>query len=155
MQLAIVSDTHAILIDKVEHNLLDINGHPAWAALYDLLTDEVRPLAMRSNSFCAGGTWLSNGTLLNIGGNPVVESKTGSADFGDLDGLQAIRMFNPCDGGDCDILEFPDRIRLTTPRWYSSATRLEDGSVMIIGGSLKGGWMNNQTTVCYPDNHYI
>lgn len=147
MQLAMVTDAHAIIIDKVEHNLETINGRPAWATLYDLRTHERRPLNIRSNSFCAGGTWLSNGTLLNIGGNPVVESHTGAADFGDLNGLQAIRMFDPCDNGECDILEAPNKIRLASARWYNSATRLDDGSVMIIGGSTKGGWMNNQTTV--------
>lgn len=147
MQLAIVTDNHAIIIDKVEHNPDTINGHPAWATLYDLRTHERRPLNIRSNSFCAGGTWLSNGTLLNIGGNPVVEDRTGSADFGDLNGLQAIRMFNPCDDGKCDVLEAPNKTRLASARWYNSAIRLDDGSVMIIGGSTKGGWMNNETTV--------
>lgn len=156
MQLSVVSDTQLILIDKVEHNLIDINGHPAWAALYDLGSHTTRPLSMASNSFCAGGTWLSNGTLLNIGGNPIVEAKTGAADFGDVNGLQAIRMFTPCDNGKCEIQEDASRIRLTSARWYSSSTRLDDGSVMIIGGSTKGGWMNNGTTVCahftYPLN---
>lgn len=147
MQLAIVTDTHAIILDKVEHNLLSINGHPAWGALYDLQTNTVRALNIRSNSFCAGGTWLSNGTLLSIGGNPVVESSTGAADFGDVNGLQAIRMFNPCDDGKCDVLESPNQIRMASARWYNSATRLDDGSVMIIGGSSKGGWINNETTV--------
>ena len=147
MQIAIVSETHAIIVDKVEHNPLSISGHPAWASLYDLRTHHVRPLTMISNSFCAGGTWLSNGTLLNIGGNPVISDKTGSADFGDVNGLQAIRMFNPCDDGNCDMVEQPGRIRLASPRWYNTVTRLDDGSVMIIGGSLKGGWMNNKTTV--------
>jgi hypothetical protein len=147
MQLAIVTDNHAIIIDKVEHNPETINGHPAWATLYDLRTHQRRPLNIRSNSFCAGGTWLSNGTLLNIGGNPVVEDRTGAADFGDLNGLQAIRMFNPCDDGKCDIIEAPNKMRLASARWYNSAMRLDDGSVMIIGGSTKGGWMNNETTV--------
>jgi Glyoxal oxidase N-terminus len=151
MQIAIVSETHAIIIDKVEHNPLSISGHPAWASLYDLRTHSVRPLTLISNSFCAGGSWLSNGTLLNIGGNPVVSDKTGPADFGDVNGLQAVRMFNPCDDGQCDMMEQPGRIRLASPRWYNTVTRLDDGSVMIIGGSLKGGWMNNKTTVsCSP-----
>lgn len=147
MQISIVSNTHAIIIDKVEHNPLAISGHPAWAALYDLNTHETRPLDMTSNSFCAGGTWLSNGTLLNIGGNPVVADTTGAADFGDVNGLQAVRMFNPCDDGSCDIMEDPNRIRLASPRWYNTVTRLQDGSAMIIGGSIKGGWINNKTTV--------
>ncbi|KAF9513126.1 copper radical oxidase [Hydnum rufescens UP504] len=66
--------------------------------------------------------------------------------FGDVNGLQAVRMFNPCDDRQCDMMEQPGRIRLASPRWYNTVTRLDDGSVMIIGGSLKGGWMNNKTT---------
>jgi len=150
MQLAVVSATHAIIIDKVEHNPLTIDGHPAWAALYDLRSHQVRPLNLLSNSFCAGGTFLSNGTLLNVGGNPVVSDQTGAADFGDINGLQSVRLFHPelCDqnGNGCDIVEAPEGLRLATPRWYNTVLRLDDGSAMILGGSTRGGWMNNHTT---------
>jgi len=141
MQLAVVSSTHAIIIDKVEHNPLNISGHGAWGALYDLNTDEVQPLEMKSNSFCAGGTFLSNGTLLNIGGNGV--DKSG---FGDSNGLQAIRLFQPCDsesGRKCEIYENPSRIHMASPRWYPTAVRLDDGSAIIIGGSTRGDYINN------------
>ena len=148
MQLAIISETHAIVVDKVEHNPLTISGHPAWAALYNLETHAVKPLNMQSNSFCAGGTFLSNGTLINVGGNPIVDDFTSAADFGLLDGLQAIRMLAPCDSDSvdaCDILEDHARIRMASPRWYTTAGRIHDGSAMIIGGSKKGGWTNNAT----------
>ncbi|KAF7974831.1 hypothetical protein HWV62_11195 [Athelia sp. TMB] len=148
MQLAIISDTHAIIIDKVEHNPLTIAGHPAWAALYNLQTQEVQPLTMNSNSFCAGGTFLGNGTLINVGGNPVVDGHTSAADFGDLDGLQAVRIFEPCDSAtttSCDMYENHARIRMASPRWYNTVLRISDGSAMIIGGSKKGGWINNAT----------
>lgn len=148
MQLAVVSPTHALIVDKVEHNPLTIDGHPAWAALYNLEDDSVIPLRIQSNSFCAGGSFLSNGTLINVGGNPVVEGQTSASDFGDLDGLQAIRIFEPCESpeeGNCELYENPDRVRMASPRWYSTAIRLHDGSVMIIGGSKKGGWINNST----------
>ncbi|KAG8740868.1 hypothetical protein FRC10_003823 [Ceratobasidium sp. 414] len=145
MQLAIVSETEAIIIDKVEHNPLSVNGHPAWGAIYNLEKHTVRPLDMQTNSFCAGGGFLGNGTLINVGGNPVVEDTTGSTDFGDKDGLQAIRLYTPCSGGTCDIYENPNRLRMKSPRWYSSTTRLEDGSVMIIGGAMRGGWTNNKS----------
>lgn len=141
MQLAVVSSTHAIIIDKVEHNPLNISGHGAWGALYNLNTDEVQPLEMKSNSFCAGGTFLSNGTLLNIGGNGV--DKSG---FGDSNGLQAIRLFQPCDsesGRKCEIYENPSRIHMASPRWYPTAVRLDDGSAIIIGGSTRGDYINN------------
>ncbi|KAF9469361.1 copper radical oxidase [Collybia nuda] len=157
MQLAIISSTHALIIDKVEHNPLSISGHPAWAALYNLHTHAVKPLAMESNSFCAGGTFLGNGTMINVGGNPVVHSHTSSADFGDLDGLQAIRMLAPCnsDSADgCDIYENHSRIRMASPRWYNTVVRINDGSAMIIGGSKSGGWINN-ATVNNPSIEYF
>lgn len=149
MQLAVISETHALIVDKVEHNLLGINGHPAWAALYNLKTHALKPLNMQSNSFCAGGTFLSNGTMINVGGNPVVEDITNAADFGDVDGLQAIRIFEPCDSENvdsCDMYENHSRIRMASPRWYNTVLRISDGSAMIVGGSKKGGWINNQTT---------
>ncbi|KDQ33386.1 hypothetical protein PLEOSDRAFT_152955 [Pleurotus ostreatus PC15] len=148
MQIAIVSYEHAIIIDKVEHNPLAINGHPAWAALYNLKTHSVRPLAMDSNSFCAGGSYLSNGTMINVGGNPVVEDRVGAASFGDLNGLQSIRLFGPCNSGssgDCAFYENHDTLHMASPRWYNTVTRLTDGSAIIVGGSKKGGWINNAT----------
>ncbi|KAF8637421.1 hypothetical protein AX17_002916 [Amanita inopinata Kibby_2008] len=148
MQLTVISPMYAIIIDKVEHNPLSISGHPAWAALYNLGTHAVRPLSIQSNSFCAGGSFLGNGTLINVGGNPVVESHTSSADFGDLNGLQAIRIIEPCgtdSGEDCEIREYHDRVRMASPRWYATVVRISDGSALIIGGSKKGGWINNAT----------
>lgn len=149
MQLAVISETHAIIVDKVEHNPLTIDGHPAWAALYNLNTHSVKPLRMQSNSFCAGGTFLGNGTLINVGGNPVVEDHTSAADFGDVDGLQAVRIFEPCDSDDvesCEVIENHSRLRMASPRWYNTVLRISDGSAMIVGGSKKGGWINNATT---------
>lgn len=148
MQLAIISETHALIVDKVEHNPLTIDGHPAWAALYHLENHAVTPLRMQSNSFCAGGSFLGNGTLVNVGGNPVVESRTSASDFGDIDGLQTIRVFEPCDStdvGGCVMYENHARLRMMSPRWYNTVLRISDGSAMIIGGSKKGGWMNNET----------
>ncbi|KAK0503562.1 copper radical oxidase [Armillaria luteobubalina] len=148
MQLAIISDTHAMIIDKVEHNLLDVDGHPAWGALYNLDTHSLKPLRLQSNSFCAGGTFLGNGQMINVGGNPVVVDRTSAADFGDTNGLQAIRLFDPCDDASvdkCDIYENHSQIRMASPRWYNTVIRISDGSAMIIGGSKKGGWINNAT----------
>lgn len=145
MQLAIISSELALIVDKVEHNPLTVDGHPAWAALFNLNTRSVTPLDMQSNSFCAGGSFLSNGTLINVGGNPIVTDHTSAADFGDVNGLQGIRLLNPCEQKNCRIYENHARIRMATPRWYSTVVRLPDGSAMIIGGSKKGGWMNNAT----------
>jgi Glyoxal oxidase N-terminus len=149
-QLAIISESHAIIIDKVEHNLLTVDNHPAWGALFNLNTYTVKALHMKSNLFCAGGSFLGNGTLINVGRNPVVETHTAPLDFSDTDGTQGVRIFQPWeadDATDCNVYEYPARVRLTIPRWYNTVVRIQDRSAMIIGGSSQGGWMNNETTV--------
>ncbi|KAL0958387.1 hypothetical protein HGRIS_000529 [Hohenbuehelia grisea] len=133
-QLAIVSETKAIVLDKVERNPLTVNGHVAWAAEIDIPSRTVRALNPISNSWCATGSFLSNGTFINSGGNPVVNP-------GD-NGLQGIRMYTPCDDASCDLYENTRRIRLTSNRWYPSSVRIEDGSIIIFGGSVSGGFIN-------------
>lgn len=137
MQLAIVSETTAIIYDKVEHNALTVNGHVAWAVEVDLNALTVRALNPLSNSWCATGSFLGNGTLVNSGGNPVVI--TGA------NGLQAIRMFTPCNDKTCDVFEDPNHIHLTSNRWYPSSIRIEDGSIIIYGGSVGGGYINSNS----------
>jgi len=97
-------------------------------------------------SFCASGGFLSNGTLVNIGGNLAEGAVRGGVPDGN--GLQALRQFEPSSCPDdrsepCAMVEFPTRMRLATRRWYPSAVRLDDGSLMIIGGSTNGAFMNN------------
>jgi hypothetical protein len=149
MQLAIVSPSHAIIIDKVEHNPLMVDHHPAWGALYNLETHALTPLDVKSNSFCAGGAFISNGTLVSTGGNYIDGDNANTAYFGQTDGQQAVRLFDPCEATNaagCEIYENQDYIRLASPRWYGTLSRVQDGSVAIIGGSKRGGWMNNATT---------
>ncbi|THU84470.1 hypothetical protein K435DRAFT_806657 [Dendrothele bispora CBS 962.96] len=64
LELAIVSETTALIFDKVEHNPLQTNGHVAWAAELDLVTKTVRPLNPTSNTWCGTGSFLSNGTMI-------------------------------------------------------------------------------------------
>ncbi|CAE7126179.1 unnamed protein product [Rhizoctonia solani] len=153
MQIAVVSSDTVLIIDKIENNpLKDAEGKPAWASVYSLKSHTARPLKLVTNSFCAGGGWLSNGTMVNIGGNPVVESGGGKAE----NGLQGVRLFNPCaENENCEIYESPNRIRLTSARWYPSGARLSDGSLLVIGGAYGGGWtnfkeLNNPTYEFYP-----
>ena len=150
MQLAIISSTHASssLTRSRAQSAYDLWPSCLGCVVQIWNTHAVKPLTMQSNSFCAGGTFLGNGTLINVGGNPVVDEYTSAADFGDLDGLQAVRLFEPCDSDsadDCDMYENHARIRMASPRWYNTVIRISDGSAMIIGGSKKGGWINNAT----------
>lgn len=82
--------TKVYILDKVENNPVTINGktgtHPAWAVEYDYesntcecvmkqdhgdhLADSTdRPMDVQSNTFCAGGSVLGNGTWVVFGGN--------------------------------------------------------------------------------------
>ncbi|ELU36632.1 copper radical oxidase [Rhizoctonia solani AG-1 IA] len=139
MQIAVVSSDTVLIIDKIENNpLKDAEGKPAWASVYSLKSHTARPLKLVTNSFCAGGGWLSN--VVNIGGNPVVESGGGKAE----NGLQGVRLYNPCaENENCEIFESPN------------VSRLSDGSLLIIGGAYGGGWtnfkeLNNPTYEFYP-----
>ncbi|CAE6495833.1 unnamed protein product [Rhizoctonia solani] len=152
MQMTVATETNVVVIDKYEQNpLRDASGDHSLGALYNVNTNTVRALNIKTNSFCATGTWLSNGTLVNIGGNPRVDIGNGSS----ANGLQGLRQFTPCDDGNCDFYENPQRIRITSARWYPSSCRLSDGSTIIVGGGYGGGWtnfdaLNNPTYEFYP-----
>ncbi|KAJ7880842.1 glyoxal oxidase N-terminus-domain-containing protein [Mycena leptocephala] len=96
----------------------------------NLNTHVVRPLHALSNTWCATGSFLGNGTLLSSGGNPIVI--TGQ------NGLQALH-------GTCDIWENSSVVRTTSPRWYPGSVRIEDGSVIIFGGAIAGLLLNSAT----------
>ncbi|PCH36106.1 copper radical oxidase [Wolfiporia cocos MD-104 SS10] len=141
------------IIDKTERNPTQIDGHPAWAAEYTLTTNEGRPMNAITNSFCAGGNVLANGTWVNVGGNQAVTyggltaaSQTGGAPYDDPDGGHS--LLNPCDDEQCDwVLTTP----MTTRRWYPTVETLEDGRLIIIGGCDWGGYVNDasQTNPTY------
>ena len=146
MQLTIVSPTHAIIFDKVEHNYASIRGSPASSVLYDINTDELQPLFLESNSFCASGAFLSNGTLISIGGNRPAVVDTNNTEFHDVDGRQSIRIFEPCSdpaSGACNVLDMVNASRVE--RWYPTPLRITDGSLLVIGGSTENVFMNNHS----------
>jgi len=63
-----------------------------------------------------------------------VEDPTTETDY---DGRMIIRMFEPCtdpDGVGCKVIEDPENLHLTLPRWYPSSLRISDGSLMVVGG---------------------
>ncbi|KAH7888875.1 glyoxal oxidase [Phlebopus sp. FC_14] len=143
------------IVDKTEDNPHQINGHPAWASEWSASTKQTRPMDAISNTFCAGGSVLANGTWINVGGNQAVtyggaaaSSQTGGAPYNDLDGGQSIRLLNPCDDGQCDWWMTQP---MTTRRWYPSVETLEDGTAIIIGGCGYGGYVDDagQTNPTY------
>ena len=57
------------VVDKTEANPLKVSKHPAWASEITLSTNAVRAMDIVTNSFCAGGNFLGDGRMLNVGGN--------------------------------------------------------------------------------------
>ncbi|KAF8159168.1 copper radical oxidase [Crassisporium funariophilum] len=136
------------LLDKVENNPAQINGHPAWGSEYRLSDNGQRAMEVTTNSFCAGGNLLGNGTWLSVGGNQAVTYGGSPADvqdgssgpYRDADGRKSLRMITPCDNDDCQWTTSPFQIE---QRWYPSVETLEDGSIIILGGCKNGGYVND------------
>ncbi|KAI0737814.1 glyoxal oxidase precursor [Daedaleopsis nitida] len=132
LESIVVSPTLALFFDRASDDPLQINGHSAWGALWNLESSTITALDVVTNSFCAGGALLSNGTMASIGGdqtgfpgNPIIKP-----------GNQAIRLLGPCaspTGEGCTLFEDPN-LTLLVERWYPSAIRIFDGSLLIAGG---------------------
>ncbi|KAJ7723558.1 glyoxal oxidase [Mycena metata] len=144
------------ILDKVENNAAKIGGHPAWASEYALGANSQRAMDAITNTFCAGGNVLGNGTWINIGGNAAIgyggALVDGTGPYEDPDGGKSIRTLIPCDDGQCGWI---DGEQMTTRRWYPTVETLADGTAIIIGGCNNGGYVNdagqdNPTYEFYP-----
>ncbi|KAF9554606.1 copper radical oxidase [Agrocybe pediades] len=133
LEAIVVSPTLAIFFDRATNDPLQIDGHPAWGALWNFQTNTARPLRLITDSFCASGAHLSNGTTVSVGGNiPAITAAQ--------DGRMGLRLFGPCDdpngdGPGCEIFEDPANLHLVENRWYTTAVRIFDGSLMVVGGT--------------------
>lgn len=67
LEAIVVSPTLVVFFDRASDDPLQINGHSAWGALWNLETSTVQPLDVLTNSFCASGALLSNGTMVREG----------------------------------------------------------------------------------------
>ncbi|KAI5479758.1 glyoxal oxidase [Pseudohyphozyma bogoriensis] len=158
-QLFLGTSNKVYIVDKTENNPLTVAGHPAWASEYDLETNTVRAMDIETNSFCAGGNVLGNGTWVNIGGNQPVGPGGLTANatvepYEDGDGGKATRTLNTCTDETCDWTDDGTNY-MTTRRWYPTLETLEDGSMIVIGGCDWGGYVNdagqnNPTYEFYP-----
>ncbi|WWC71742.1 uncharacterized protein I206_105700 [Kwoniella pini CBS 10737] len=151
------------VLDKTENNPVEITGqygtHPAWATEYDIESNEYRTMDVFSNTFCAGGGVLGNGTWVVFGGNQPVTTggvaSTAAEAYSDTDGGTAIRMLNPCTDESCEYIQGETSystsadntggyLQMTGRRWYPMVEALPDGSLIIIGGDKNGGYVNTQ-----------
>lgn len=172
LESIVVSPTLVVFLDRASDDPLQINGHSAWGALWNLETSTVRPLDVLTNSICASGALLSNGTMVSastlmprltyftdypgwrqasVGGNNAFFDGNPFIHPG---GTRTIRIFEPCaspTGEGCTLFENPDTFTLLADRYYPSSIRIFDGSLMIIGGANQAAdFFNDQM----PENSF-
>ncbi|KAF9302579.1 hypothetical protein BGZ74_005172 [Mortierella antarctica] len=152
--IALVTPTKMLIIDKAENNPAKLpSGKAAYNVEYDLNTNKFRVLDVQTNTFCSGGGFLPNGTLISAGG---AETRL-THSFTTETGFQSLRMWNPCDDESCHWIESPaDRNwQMTGNRWYVSVTTMSTGELFILGGSneslaINRYATNNPTWEIYP-----
>ena len=94
---------------------------------------------------------MGNGSWLNVGGNNAVTTlgvaldtvgiPEGGGAYRAFDGGRSTRVMTPCADQTCNWTEDEEGIPIN--RWYPSLETLEDGSVIVIGGELYGGFVNS------------
>ncbi|KAH9979779.1 glyoxal oxidase [Russula compacta] len=152
----VVSSDKVYILDKVEGNAIQINNHSLYAVIWDIAARTVTPLDVQTNAFCAAGMHLPNGSYALFGGNTAVGPGGANNDAGsttafdptykDYDGTRAIRVFNACDANTpCSF--YDNSTQLAKHRWYPAAEPLADGTVVVIGGFVAGGYINRN----YPN----
>ena len=67
LEAIVVSPSLVVFFDRAtgDQPLKTSNGTSAHGALWDLSTNTVRPLDVKTDSFCASGALLSNGTMVS------------------------------------------------------------------------------------------
>ncbi|KAJ7080520.1 glyoxal oxidase N-terminus-domain-containing protein [Mycena epipterygia] len=168
MMMFLGNNDKVYIIDKAEGNAAQVAGHPAWGSVFDLNTHQTEVMDIKTNTFCSSGYHLPNGSFVTFGGNGAVapDDKLGSepypgnasaiwdATYQDFDGAKSIRILNPCSDSDdftsahCQWFDDPDVLSMQAKRWYSAAEALGDGTIVIIGGFINGGYILRN----YPNN---
>ncbi|XP_028781816.1 aldehyde oxidase GLOX-like [Neltuma alba] len=91
----------------------------AHSVEYDVGGNRVRPLKLVSDPWCSSGSFLSNGTLLQVGGYNR--------------GAKRVRVFRPCRDRQCDWTQ--TKKSLSDRRWYASTQILPGNDrVVVVGG---------------------
>ncbi|KAJ7359137.1 glyoxal oxidase N-terminus-domain-containing protein [Mycena albidolilacea] len=142
LEAIVVSPTLVVMFDRAANDPLHTpDGKPAWSVLWNLETNKATPLKLLTDSFCASGALISNGTMVSVGGNlpAAFVNETGA-----YDGRMGLRLFGPCldpngEGEGCTIFEDLDNLKLAETRWYTSTARIFGlDSLMIVGGTHEG-----------------
>ncbi|SGY98140.1 BQ5605_C035g11445 [Microbotryum silenes-dioicae] len=142
----IVGETGRLyVIDKTENNTARILGRAAWATEYNLENNTYRPMKVHTNTFCAGGGVLGDGTWISVGGTQAVDKKgkstgTKEGSYHEEAGGRSVRLLKPTDDGTDEWIE--DEYGMPINRWYPSVEILGNGTAAIFGGELWGGFVD-------------
>ncbi|ORX90448.1 hypothetical protein K493DRAFT_330879 [Basidiobolus meristosporus CBS 931.73] len=137
MHMALTHTNHVIILDRVQKasKLYLPSGDFAWGSEYDLETNTVRPLDLKSNTFCSAGGFLPDGTLINVSGSQGRRKIR--------EGFNGIRSFKPCVDKLCDFNQ-DFNVTLDSKRWYPTVEGLADGRLVIFGGSTTTCGLNTE-----------
>ncbi|KAK5691890.1 hypothetical protein LTR97_011061 [Elasticomyces elasticus] len=138
MHAALMPNGRVVFLDKVEDytQVKLSDGHYAYSAEYDPITNTYTPLAYRTNAFCSGGSFLPNGTLLNVGGNAPLTWLDDTVGDG-FKGIRYLTRSRTDASINGDNWSEPGN-ELDTARWYASCQSMPDGSMFVASGSLNG-----------------
>ncbi|KAF9218908.1 glyoxal oxidase [Gyrodon lividus] len=155
MMMFLGNEEKVYILDKTEGNAAQIDGHPAWGSVWDINTHQAMTMSVLTNTFCASGMHLPNGSYATFGGNGAVSigygapsSPTYDSVYGDYDGRKSIRILNPCTSADnfsspeCQWFDNPAVLSMQEARWYAGVEALADGTIVLIGGFTSGGYVN-------------
>ncbi|KAI0291390.1 glyoxal oxidase [Multifurca ochricompacta] len=159
MMMFLGGSNKVYIIDKVEGNAHQINGHSLYASVWDIDSRTATPIDAQTNAFCAAGMHLPNSSYVVFGGNNAIgpggdNSAPGSTPtfdptYQDFDGRRAIRVITPCEGDvtspPCSWYDAPNGLQMVKRRWYPGAEALANGTVVLIGGMVNGGFINRWT----------
>ncbi len=65
LESIVVSPNLVVFFDRASNNPLQVKNHSAWGALWNLQESTVTPLDLLTNSFCASGALISNGSMVS------------------------------------------------------------------------------------------
>lgn len=165
MMMFLGNEEKVYIMDKVEGNAATVNGHVAWASVWDIATRTADTMDVPSNIFCSSGLHLPNGSFTAFGGNGAV-GRGGNAgsqpgdgrsswdnEYYNSDGTRSIRILKPCKTSEnfaspeCQWFDDVTKLSMKKARWYSTAEALADGTTVLIGGFANGGYVNRD----YPN----
>ncbi|KAK0278301.1 hypothetical protein LTR54_014695 [Friedmanniomyces endolithicus] len=138
MHAALLPNGRIVFLDKVE-NYTQVklsNGQYAYSAEYDPESNTYTPLAYKTNAFCSGGSFLSNGTVLNVGGNAPLTWLDDTVGNG-FQGIRYLTRSSSDASLDGENWNEPGN-QLNTARWYPTLQTMPDGSIFVASGSLNG-----------------